>query len=166
MKKIDIFDKLELRRIDNLGPIADRTRSKFDLRNKNIKDIKGIINERKKKSLNQHFQKINNKNNLEECISEISNRESDNYRNENDASKANGTTRKVVGGILAGVGTAGAIASAAALIKVGAAGIVSALAELVGAAAAPWVAIAIPVVLVALTVIGTFLFFGKPSGQN
>ena len=72
-----------------------------------------------------------------------------------------------MGGILAGVGTAGAIASAAALIKVGAAGIIAALAGLVGAAAAPVVAFAvIPVVLVALTVIGTFLFFGKPSGQN
>jgi hypothetical protein len=36
----------------DLGPIADRTRSKFDLRDKNINDIKGITNERKKKSLN------------------------------------------------------------------------------------------------------------------
>ena len=80
--------------------------------------IEGVTNERKKKSLNQHFQKINNKNNLEKSISEISDREFDNYRNENDASndnnlkinpsdkntdpnnllnKANGTTRKVVG---------------------------------------------------------------------
>ena len=173
--------------MDDLGPIPNRTRSKFDLRNVNINDIKGITNERKKKSLNQHFQKINNKNNLEECISEISNRESDNYRNKNGArndnnlkinisnkntdpnnllNKANGTTRKVVGGVLAGVGTAGAIASAAALIKVGAAGIVSALAELVGAAAAPWVAIAIPAVSVLLLIIGAILLFSKASNQE
>ena len=69
-----------------------------------------------------------------------------------------------MGGILAGVGTAGAIGLAAALIKVGAAGIVSALAGLVGAAAAAVVAFAvIPVVSVALIAIGTFLFFGKPA---
>ena len=71
-----------------------------------------------------------------------------------------------MGGILAGVGTAGAIASAAALIKVGAAGIVSALAGLVGAAAAPWVAIAIPAVSVALTVTGIYLLATKPDNKD
>ena len=189
--------------MDDLGPISSRTRSKMPLDDKNIFDIEGVTNKRKEKSLNQHFQKIGDKNNLEECISEISDGESDNYcnengarndnnlkinpnnkntapnnilnisdgesdnyRNENDASKANGTTRKVVGGILAGVGTAGAIASAAALIKVGAAGIVAALAGLIGACAAPIVAfVAIPVVLVALTAIGIFLLSTKASSQ-
>ena len=38
--------------MENLGNIADRTRSKFDLRDKNISDIKVITNKRKKKSLN------------------------------------------------------------------------------------------------------------------
>ena len=172
--------------MDYLGPIADRTRSKFDLRNVNINDIKGITNERKKKSLNQHFQKINNKNNLEKIVSEISDGESDNYCNKNDArndnnlkinpsdkntdhnnilNKANGTTRKVVGGILAGVGGAGAIGLVVSLAKVGAAGIVSGLAGLVGAAAAPWVAIAIPVVSVLLLIIGAILLLSKSSNQ-
>lgn len=151
--------------MDDLGPISSRTRSKMPLDDKNIFDIEGVTNKRKKKSLNQHFQKIDDKNNLEECISEISDRESDNYCNKNDASKANGTTRKVVGGILAGVGTAGAIASAAALIKVGAAGIVSALAGLIGAAASPWVAIAIPAVSVLLLIIGAILLLSKSSNQ-
>ena len=152
--------------MDDLGPVADRTRSKLNLRDKNINDIESIINGRKKRSLNQPSQKIGDKNNLEKIVSEISYGESDNYRNKNDASKANGTTRKVVGGILAGVGTAGAIASAAALIKVGAAGIVSALAGLVGAAAAPLVAIAIPAVSVLLLIIGAILLFSKASNQE
>lgn len=146
--------------------ISDRTRSKYDLKSTNINDIKGIESGRKKRSLNHPSQKIGDKNNLEKIVSEISYGESDNYRNKNDASKANGTTRKVVGGILAGVGTAGAIASAAALIKVGAAGIVSALAGLVGAAAAPWVAIAIPAVSVLLLIIGAILLFSKASNQE
>ena len=175
--------------MDDLGPIAGRTRSKLNLRGKSIK---GIINERRKKSLNHPSKKIGDKNNLKRIVSNISNRESDNnYRNENGASndnnlkinpnnkntdpnnllnKANGTTRKVVGGILAGVGTAGAIASAAALIKVGAAGIVSALAGLVGAAAAPWAAIAIAgtavAALIALTVTGIYLLATKPDNKD
>lgn len=38
--------------MENSGNIADRTRSKFDLRDKNFSDIESITNKRKKKSLN------------------------------------------------------------------------------------------------------------------
>ena len=88
---------------------------------------------------------------------------------ENSNGKINGKSiaaRKVVGGILTGIGVVGTIASVVALIKVGAAGIIATFAGLIGVCAAPIVAfVAIPVVLVALTAIGIFLLSTKASSQ-